>query len=174
MKPNELKQLIREIVKQEVSSEMNNQMIKLVAQILKETHNNTNETPRLEEGVSKKPNIKNRKITGNPILDSVLSETKPFSREEKSEFSQIINEGFDRIGGNETAITEPATKLDYLKQIVSRDTPQRSSIMDNPAPEVKKLFNKDFRAILNKSKNPSSGMFNPGSILSGEGEAPQS
>jgi hypothetical protein len=176
MKASDLKQIIREVVKQEVAAEVNKQMVKLVAQIISETLSSKAKTivEQVEPVQEETFNVSPLKLTGNSALDAALSTTKPFTREQRSEFAQLMTETFDKVGQGETATSEPKTKLDFLKQIVSDPVTQRPSVVDTVPKELKKLFNKDFRAILNKSKNPSGGIFNPSSVLSGDRQDPRS
>lgn len=181
MKSSELKQIIREVVKEEVAEAVNNQMVKLVAQLLKESRNtptNNSSKKSVVESITK-PNKTNRTIiTGNKELDDILSETTPFTKEQRGEFSQLMQESFHKVGTSEEifeSVSEPKSKMDYLKQIVS-PTIQKQSVVDSAPPDIKKkLFNKDFSAILKRSKLGSGGgMFNPANVLSGDGERPTS
>jgi hypothetical protein len=177
MKTSELKEIIRDVVKQEVITEVNKQMVKLVAQILKETRSSKpTHTQKIVESTLEtvKPPVPVRKLTGNPMLDSILSDTIPFTKEQKGEYAKIMTETFSKIGGDQEALSEPKTKMDFLKSIVSDPVSQRTSVVDTAPPAIKKLFDKDFGAILKKSKAGSSGMFNPSMILSGERDLPSS
>jgi hypothetical protein len=83
--------------------------------------------------------------------------------------------GFDKIGQGETAgIKQPATNLDFLKQMVSQ-SPQATnqpSALDggSEVPDVlKKVFKKDFRAVMKKideqKKNGGGGYIDPSRLM---------
>lgn len=181
-----LKSMIRAEVKKAVAEEVSKAMGKVLVEMVKEIKTN-NPTPRLvqesveveeEEGLTPDaPVLK----TNNPKLNSVLAETarrfKPLPRtaEMSAGFAELMDGGFDKIGqGEDIGIKQPATNLDFLKQMVSQ-SPQvvsQPSALDggSEVPDaLKKVFKKDFRAIMKKmdeqKKSGGGGYIDPSRLM---------
>lgn len=156
MKINELKQLIRQLVKEEVSSEVNKVMGKVLVEMVREIKIPTinKQTSTEEESVStfQPPILK----TNNPKLNGVLAETarnfKP-SQESPggSSLAELVGGEFNKIGGDENIITSnPLSKIDYLKTVITENTLTPSALDGGEAvPDMlKKIFKKDFRPVM--------------------------
>jgi hypothetical protein len=180
MKTNELVKLIRQLVKEEVSAEVSKAMGKVLVEMVREIKSPTLNQQQIVE--NKKPTLSPIK-TNNPKLNSVLAETAqnytPLKKTSDSAVSMasLLEEGFDKIGQNESAGVSPAddgTKIGFLKSIIT-ETAHAPSVLDNggeAVPDILKgVFKKDFRAVMKaideKKKNGSSGMINMNNIISG-------
>lgn len=199
MKIDELKKAIRGLVREEVraalseevrravSEEVSKAMGKVLVEMVKEIKSNNSlslpntDTRRdyiAEETDPITPNAPVLK-TNNPRLNNVLAETarrfKPLPRtaEMSSGLADLMG-GFDKVGANENfGVEEPATKMDFLKQMVGQ-TPvsTQPSVLDGgvEVPDIlKKVFKKDFRAVMKKideqKKNGVGGYINPSSLM---------
>jgi len=188
MKANQaeqLRQIIRKMVKEEVSSEINKAMGKILVEMVKEVKR-TPTPPATEEMEEEEEETTNMPVlqTNNPRLNGVLAETarhyRPLPKVESGEsLVSLMEGGFEKIGKHEVVEAgTPATKMDFLKQMVNESVREVPSALDANAPvpdALKKIFKRDFRAILKKSKEGAGGgFFNPSAVLSGDGEAPSS
>ena len=186
MKANQaeqLRQIIRKIVREEVSSEVNRAMGKILVEMVKEVKR-TPSAPAQE--VLEEEEETNMPVlqTNNPRLNGVLAETarhyKPLPKAESGEsLISLMEGGFEKIGKHEVVTAgTPATKMDFLKQMVNESVRETPSALEANAPvpdALKKIFKKDFRAVIKKSKEGTGGgFFNPSAVLSGDGEAPSS
>jgi hypothetical protein len=182
MKIDELKKairgLIREEVKKIVAEEVNKAMGKILVEVLKEVKSSNSSPDIVEEELTPTPIH-----TNNPKLNSVLAETArnfkplPKTADMSTGFAAMMEGDFEKIGKGETThIGEPATKMDFLKQMVSQ-TPTVSnqpSALDggSEVPDIlKKVFKKDFRAVMKKideqKKNGGGGYIDPSKVLAG-------
>jgi hypothetical protein len=193
MKANELKQLIKEVardvIKEEVAKEVNSAMIKLVAQLLKE-HKSSKSTQAKrvvrEEVVQEEPEAKRPVVnisTGNSKLDAVLAETAknstPLKKVSNGESLVELLGRFDKIGQSESpVITEqkqPENRMEYLKQIVGDATIENIPSALDEGVEVpdslKKVFKTDFRALMRamdkQKKSGGPGMIDTSRVLGG-------
>lgn len=170
-KSDKLKQVLRQMIREEVVEQVNKAMGKILVEVLKETRNsNTSQPTIVEEETTTRP----LPLTKNAALNAVLAETAKThthlpSGDEGVSLASLMGEGFDKIGHGEKAVTsdKPATKIDFLKQIVSEGAKPvtQGSVTDSPeVPDMlKKVFKKDFRAIMKKMdeqrKEGNSGLF---------------
>ena len=170
MKIEELKKAIRNLVRQEVkkvvAEEVSKAMGKVLVEMVKEIKSN-NPSPIVEE-VEELPPRTAILHTNNPKLNSVLAETarhfKPLKNTSDVGLAELMDGGFDKIGQGETAgVGAPATKIDFLKQMVGSSPLMEStqpSALDGGAevPDaLKKVFKKDFRAIMKKMDEQKKG-----------------
>jgi len=171
---------IRQLIKEEVASQVNTTMGKMLVEVLKDKR-----TPAKEEAPTESPIH-----TNNPRLNSVLAETarsfRPAQREGRGSLAELLDGGFDKIGGEVEPAYEDAipqkqeisdgSNMGFLKQIVSEGVStgqvQQSVLGTNAVPDVlKNVFKKDFRSVIRKmdeqKKNGSPGLINPMNLLSG-------
>jgi hypothetical protein len=185
MKIEELKKAIRHLVRQEVkkivAEEVSKAMGKVLVEMVKEIKSN-NPSPIVEE-VEEIPSRAAVLQTKNPKLNAVLAETarhfKPLQNTPDMSvgLTDLMEGGFDKIGRGESAGVEaPATKIDFLKQMVGSPLMESSqpSALDGGAevPDaLKKVFKKDFRAIMKRideqKKNGSGGYIDATRLLTG-------
>jgi hypothetical protein len=184
MKIDELKKVIRQLVKEEVNKAMGKVLVELIKEVksptsnmLPHTHEDTVDSI-MNEPAEERPAAAIIK-TSNPKLASVLAETarnfkpNPKSLEGGSSLVSLMG-GFDKIGRNESVgVSAPQSRLDYLKGIVTA-TPDVPSALDAGVEipdSLKNVFKKDFRAIMRKidetKKTGGSGLINASQVLSG-------
>jgi len=173
-----LKHLIREEVKKVVADEVNKAMGKVLVEMVKEIKANNN-SPTIVEEVEHSTIIN----TKNPKLNSVLAETTrhfkplPKTADMVTGLAELMDGGFDKVGqGEDIGIKEkPSSNMEFLKQMVAQ-SPQpmnQPSVLDGGSgiPDaLKKVFKKDFRAIMKKideQKNGGGGYIDPSKVLSG-------
>jgi hypothetical protein len=185
MKIDELRKAIRGLIKEEVkkavAEEVSKAMGKILVEVLKEVKSN-NSSPNFIED-SEEELTPTPIHTNNPKLNSVLAETArhfkplPKTADMSTGFAAMMEGDFEKIGkGENTSVGEPATKMDFLKQMVS----QTPSVVNQPSaldggsevPDIlKKVFKKDFRAVMKKideqKKNGGGGYIDPSRVLTG-------
>jgi len=175
MKANELQQLqqvIKRMIKEEVASEVSKAMGKVLVEMVKEIKRPV--APVLSEEVEEVP-VPVLK-TKNPKLNAVLAETARTNGltprpENKTSFVQLMDGGFEKIGKHENLdIGQPTTKMEFLKQMVNESVaPPVQSVLDSPEelpPGLQNLFKKDFRSILALSKTKN-GSYSPNVSMNG-------
>lgn len=167
MKSNELIQLIHRLVKEEVANEVSKAMGKVLVEMVKEIKKPASNQVLQERVEAPAPmSAMAAPKTNNPRLNSALEDSakryKPAPRQGGS-LVQLMDGGFDKIGKHEVvAEGTPATKIDFLKQIVNESvSPEIESVLDaDPSelpPAAQNLFNRDFRSILALSKQKQGG-----------------
>jgi len=167
MKAERLKQVLRQMIREEVTEQVNKALGKILVEVMRE-----NRKPVITEEVAPESKRPVRTLsTGNTTLDSVLAETAKThthlpSGDEGVSLASLMNEGFEKIGRNEKAITTPTTKIEFLKQMVAESAPppQRSVTEGAEVPDMlKKVFKKDFREVMKamdrQKKEGNSGLF---------------
>ena len=175
MKIEELKKAIRNLIRQEVkkivAEEVSKAMGKVLVEMVKEIKSNNPSTivEEVEEEVEPAAVLQ----TSNPKLNSVLAETarnfKPLQRTPDSSLVELIGGGFAKIGKDtDTNIGTPATKIDFLKQMVGQSSEvNQPSALDGGAEvpaALKKVFKKDFRAVMKKMDEQKKGLSSGGYI----------
>lgn len=165
MKIDELKQLIRQLIKEEVASEVASEVSKAMGKVLVEMVKEIKKPSKQELVESYEEPIPQSILkTNNPKLSSALAETaqnyRPLPRQEtRGSMVELMEGGFEKIGKHEVVTDgQPTSKLDFLKQMVNESVQPVASVLDEAQPPVlQKLFKKDFRAILAKSREKNGG-----------------
>src|SRR5579862_579813 len=175
MKVDDLKKvirlLVREEVKKAVSEEVNAAMSRILVEMVKEIKS---DRPRqtIAEEVEEEETLPEVIHTKNPRLNSVLAETarhsKPLARTDNlANLAEIMGGDFEKIGGSNESyestdeqpqnvpVFDKSTKnMDFLKQVVGDApmVPQTRSVLDSTAvPDVLKgVFKRDFRKTMKK------------------------
>jgi hypothetical protein len=160
----EIKSVVPQLIQEEVSKAMGKVLVEMVKEIkspsptaiIKESVE-VEEEETVEEPEAEVPVFK----TNNPKLTSALAETakkfRGMPRDSSVAMADIMGT-FEKVGGDEEVITEvatPTTNLGFMKQMIGESvTPATPSVLDSPEvpPHLKKLFKKDYRAILALSK----------------------
>lgn len=165
-----IRNLIREEVKKVVAEEVSKAMGKVLVEMVKEIKSvPTRNTPQQLEESIKEPTIFKTPIlkTNNPKLNNVLAETarhfKPLKKTVENSMAELMDGGFDKIGQTEDIqINEPTTNMDFLKQMVAQSAPiSQPSALDSGVEipdSLKKVFKKDFRAVMKKIDEQKKGM----------------
>lgn len=195
-KVDDLKRVIRLLVKEEVkkavAEEVQKAMGKILVEIIKEVK--SGEASRVVEQVQEEPTPEVIH-TRNPRLNSVLAETARHSRPlpRTDSLAEIMGGDFEKIGQSQEMTYEepyqpknvpmfdknsPSKNMDFLKQMVGDAplVPQQKSVLDSAAvPDVLKgVFKKDFRKVMKKidesAKGGGSGLINAGQLFSGESD----
>ena len=161
-KVQQLKEVIRAIIRQEAKSiiqeEVSKAMGKVLVEMVKEIKkpiiqspsktivNESVETNDNEEQAA--PLVANIK-TNNPLLSSALAETaRKFRGMPRSNTGPAVEltEGFDQVGDGDLGVVEPMTNMDFMKQMITESTGTDStpqSVLDckNELPDhLAKLF----------------------------------
>lgn len=163
-----LKQMIREEVSRAVAEEVNKSMVKLLAEVIQ---NRPNELSPVGSGVSpiQTKNPKLNEALKNTARNMGTSEVRPASTRVS------LSEMFSKIDSNEEVFT-PATaapapvqingssNIGMLKSVVSPEPiGQQSSILTESNVVTDTLFKKDFRTLMRKidekKKSGSTGFF---------------
>jgi hypothetical protein len=185
MKTQELRQILRKLIKEEVAAEVSKAMGKVLVEMVKEIKSNDRPTivserkdyigTEIEEDITPTAPILH---TRNPKLNGVLAETaRNFRPNERTTdaaalgLAALMEGGFDKTGQSELVGAEsPPTKLDFLKQMVG---PSGPSVMNQPSaldggsevPDaLRKVFKKDFRAVMKRMDEQKNGTASGGYI----------
>jgi hypothetical protein len=184
MKIDDLKKVIRQLVREEVNKAMGKVLVELIKEVKSPTSSIIPHTQEdtvdsiMNEPAEERPLAAIIK-TSNPKLASVLAETarnfkpNPKSLEGGSSLVSLMGQ-FGKIGKSESlGISAPQSRLDYLKEVVTA-TPDMPSALDggSEVPDIlKKVFKTDFRKLMKKidetKKTGGSGLINPSQVLSG-------
>jgi hypothetical protein len=167
MKANELKELIRPLIAEEVQKQLPKLLFEMLGSqsktVVRESVTPskqevfpTNRKPPQQQyqqpAVQQKKPIK--KFVKDPILNQILNETTPGLPQTPygSSIVDLDSGGFEKIGGmSEEFRTEMRTLMG--EGINSEEIVNETQ----PLPNVQNLFNKDFKSILNKSKEKGGG-----------------
>lgn len=169
---------IRQIIKEEVSSEINKSMGRVLVEMVKEVK----KSPAI---IEEKPLVSPIQ-TNNPKLNSVLAETaKNFKPLQKTSgvgsLAELLDGGFDKIGEEDISYSEQqkskieqdGTNLGFLKSMISEGTTsgQNSVLGTDAVPDVlKNVFSKKAKDVFKKmeelKKNGTMGMIDSRNILS--------
>jgi len=158
----EINRSVKELIKEEITKAMGKIIAELIlskGDIITETATKMvpkQESPQLIAEAREIPSIK----TGNPKLDAILKETAAkhtgIPREEHVDYSELVGK-FDKVGVSEEIVSsqkkEPETNIDFLKQMVSPSVETTPSVTEIPGAvpdSLKKIFKKDFSAVLKK------------------------
>lgn len=156
-----IRNLIREEVKKIVAEEVSKAMGKVLVEMVKEIKT-TSKKPIIESQESEyvQEEIPETVFkTNNPKLNAVLTETArnftPTRKNIEGSMAELMDGGFDKVGqGEQLGISQPATNMDFIKQMVAQTPTQtQSSVLDsgvNIPKELKNVFKKDFRALMKK------------------------
>jgi hypothetical protein len=159
MKTNELRDILKVLVEEEVQKQLPKLLFEMLdlksKPILKEQtefqaakrseqlHNNVVVQPPVRTQVSQQPRVM-KKYTNNPMLNQILNETTPGLPQTQygSSLVELSDGGFGQVGGDDQSqmINENIQYSDYQ--------PQETA----PSPAPLNIFNRDFKAILEKSK----------------------
>jgi phosphomevalonate kinase len=156
MKVNELKSILRTLVSEEVKQEVSKQLPKLLFEMVGRTHQTVTD-PKLVEQVDNnltkprsnvtQPTRPIKQYTKNPILNAVLNETTPGLPSTPYENSGVPIPEFDKIGESNETIIESYKLLNERNEQTTQPLSE-----DKPTNDLSRLFNKNFKAILDKSR----------------------
>jgi len=178
---------IRQLIKEDISSQINATMGKMLIEMVQKSGNSGGGRKDYVGQEVPDPSPIN---TNNPRLNAVLAETARHSRqlprEARGSLAELLDGGFDKIGGDVEPAYEQTTQprqvvsdgsnMGFLKQIVSEGVStgqvQQSVLGTDAVPDaLKSVFKKDFRSVIRKmdeqKKNGSPGLINPMNLLSG-------
>lgn len=180
MKANEFKSIIKRLIKEEIEQEVERQVSKQLPKLLfemldanskqktivKENNQYNSDSSTIPRKTQLRPVVESKsppktvkKYVKDPILNAILNETTPdFPQSEMNTGVPLPN--FEKIGVSQEFVGE-------IKEILNESTdsmlpPTGELIQENTpttGPDLTKLFNKDFKAILNKSKKGHGGNF---------------
>jgi hypothetical protein len=184
MKANEFKAVIRRLVIEEVEQEVQRQVAKQLPKMLFEmlgqkpqVQSKTLQQTVVREDISSDPDAapKPRTVTDpthlqkkvvkryakNPMLNAILNETTPGLPQTQYVETGVPLPNFDKIGG-----VSEEFKAEMREILNEGREPQTvvEEVFEEPTtplvgPDLSKLFNKNFKAILDKSKKGHGGNF---------------
>lgn len=171
---NDLKQIIREIVENEVPKYVNKAVISILyeavknqkcdrkANIQKPSSNSNPSNNNINRHSIKK------KYTNNEVLNDILNET--VSDLPKTEPLVSIDESISHKKENQPNSMPVNNRLDFLKSIITESSvPEQTSVMDNInsiPPDLKKVFNRDFRSVMKAIDEKKKTGINPTRLIS--------
>jgi hypothetical protein len=188
MKANEFKEVIRQLVIEEVKKEVSKQLPKLLFEMLgqqakpviRESSPISQTIPQQKRPIDEEIAPKFQKLPGtipaaprpmkkyssNPVLNQILNETTPGlpSMSEGIPLPGLENGGFEKIGGG-VSDEFKAEMRQLMSEGVEMPEPIQEQVEESSGPDLSKLFNKDFKAILNKSKERGVGGGNFSNII---------
>jgi hypothetical protein len=171
MKSDDFKNIIRKIVVEEVKKEVQNQLPKLLFEMLGSkaqtiTASTVSTTPKPKVALVKEHQTKTnqppqqkplKQYVKNPILNQILNETSPGLPQ--SSYGTSVLAGLDGEFDKTTVSDEFVGELNNIltEQHNPTHTPEPTNNSPTPGLNLSKLFNKPFKAILDKSKEKSGG-----------------
>ena len=181
MKANEFKEVIRRLVIEEVQREVTRQLPKLLFEMLgqqpktvvREASTVQSPQPRRVQTESiQQPQMVNnspkpiKRYAKDPMLNAILNETTPGLPQTPYGQTGVPLPDFQQIGVSEEFMGEMKELMNENVSPVSVPIQQmETESVEEPSQDLSRLFNKNFKAILNKSKErgANSGNF-PGLI----------
>ncbi len=183
---NALRNMIREEVRKSVADEVQKSMGKILVEMVREIK--ASDKQKLiessnEESPTEIIHTKNLKL--NDVLLETARRSKNFPKPDVSCLAELMGGSFEKIGAKEdVGIVQPqqhSTNMDFLKQMVGNSgttnvpiAPSTPSVLDyqDEIPEaLQGIFKKDFRNTIKKldeiKKNGGSGLIMPSQILTG-------
>ncbi len=182
MNAKQFRQIIQTIIKEEVQKEVSKQLPKLLFEMLgqqSKTVVRESTIPQKPMVVTRQPILRNqaddpeeglltpqqpkkviKRYAKDPKLNAVLNETTPGLPQTPYYDGGVPLPNFEKIGGvSEEFIGE-------MKEIINESVTPQSPITEevveevpSNGPDLSKLFNKNFKAILDKSKQKTGGNF---------------
>lgn len=172
MKPSELREFIRPLISEEVSKQLPKLLFEMLGSQPKNVIKESEVSKKVMPPTGKKPisnslNVVNppaqrkplKKFASNPILNEILNETVPGLPDTlygNQPSVDLEGAGFSTIGDVRHMLDESI--------ISSSEEPISEPIHNDPNP-LSNLFNKNFKAILEKSKEKGLGGRNPSSVI---------
>ncbi len=176
MKANELREFIRPMVVEEVQKLLPKLLFEMLSNqskpVIRESVSNVKTTAPVNRNVETRPQQVSpqkkpmKKFTSNPILNQILNETTPglpSTQYGAGPSVDLEGAGFSSVG---SGISDGFNE--EIRQIMNESVTQEiqaepvESSVPNP---LANLFNKDFGAILRKSKEKGLGSANASSII---------
>ena len=162
MKSDKLKLILEKIIAEEVSKQLPKAVASVMERLL--TENKSTSKVKTEEIITEdeilEEPVKKKIFTGNKKLDEILSNTKPFQRDERDSSRRVmLDSGFEKLTSTDEIITSTQTddsNLGFIKSMVGESfaadkNPIVESIQDHPdLPEaVEKAITRDYSALMN-------------------------
>lgn len=183
MKTSELKEFIRPIIMEEVKKEVQKQLPKLLFEMLAHKNNkqivkevNNGDDPVEETIVERRPTpaLKTnpqptqkkviKKYVKDPLLNQILNETTPGLPQTPygTSLVDLSGGGFDKVGVSDEFKND-------MRQLMSESVDETGEISQEPPQPspIPNLFNKNFKAILDKSKQKGIGGGGFSNVLQG-------
>jgi hypothetical protein len=168
MKTNELKQILRKLISEEVKKEVQAQLPKLLFEMIGKqptaVKTNSNPSSPVISESRGKPIVKSapqpivekplKKYAKDPLLNQILNETTPGLPQSPYGTSVLaaLDDDFDKLGISDEFAGE-------LREVLNENTtqPSQPTSPESTGTDLNKLFNKPFKQILERSKQKSGG-----------------
>lgn len=167
MKANELKSLIRQLVKEEVQSQLPKLLFEMLGSqtnksVVTETSSVTNRPITNKVLGTTPPAVKKpiKTYAKDPILNQILNETTPGLPQSPYGVPPVdLGQSFDKIGVSDEFMGEMNNILNENVTHFQQQPAPTPEVSSADPTDLSRLFNKNFKAILNKSKEKSGGNF---------------
>ena len=165
MKSDILVSLIKEVVKNEVKTQVKEELIKLIKSGAVTLNTQKKSTPSLAEltesnvpirkqtiaPTQQRPQIKNE-FTKDPMINEILNMTQPFTSEQRKEGAQSVGSVLDMIKPELRVDADEWETLDYRDIEVPQNTPQFESTGDGLQDATIKALTRDYSELVKRFK----------------------
>jgi hypothetical protein len=164
MKANELKEILRKLITEEVKNEVQRQLPKLLFEMVGAQNKTVIQENVMPNSVPTKVDKSSylstpqpipqkrpmKRYVKDPVLNQILNETTPgLPQTTYGSGIDLEGQGFAKIGVSDQFMGE-------MKEIcngnVESSQPDEQIVEESSGPDLSKLFSKNFKAILDKSK----------------------
>jgi hypothetical protein len=164
MKSDILVSLIKEVVKNEVKTQVKEELIKLIKSGAVTLNTQKKSTPSLAEltetniPIKKQPIVQQQRpqqtkeYTKNPMLNEVLNMTQPFTSEQRKEGAQSVSSVLDMIKPELRVDADEWETLDYREVNVPAGTPNFESTGDGLQDATIKALTRDYSELVKRFK----------------------
>jgi hypothetical protein len=164
MKSDILVSLIKEVVKNEVKTQVKEELIKLIKSGAVTLNTQKKATPSLAEltetsiPIKKQPIVQQQRpqqtkeYTKNPMLNEVLNMTQPFTSEQRKEGAQAVGSVLDMIKPELRVDESEWETMDYRDINVPTGTPNFESTGDGLQDATIKALTRDYSELVKRFK----------------------
>ena len=165
MKSDILVSLIKEVVKNEVKTQVKEELIKLIKSGAVTLYTQKKATPSLAElteanipirkqviaPTQQRPQIK-KEFTKDPMINEILNMTQPFTSEQRKEGAQSVSSVLDMINPELRVDADEWETLDYRDVNVQAGTPNFESTGDGLQDATIKALTRDYSELVKRFK----------------------
>jgi hypothetical protein len=164
MKSDILVSLIKEVVKNEVKTQVKEELIKLIKSGAVTLNTQKKSTPSLAEltetsiPIKKQPIVQQQRpqikkeFTKDPMINEILNMTQPFTSEQRKEGAQSVSSVLDMIKPELRVDADEWETLDYRDVNVPAGTPNFESTGDGLQDATIKALTRDYSELVKRFK----------------------
>ena len=164
MKSDILVSLIKEVVKNEVKTQVKEELIKLIKSGAVTLNTQKKSTPSLAEltetsiPIKKQPIVQQQRpqikkeFTKDPMINEILNMTQPFTSEQRKEGAQSVGSVLDMIKPELRVDESEWETLDYRDMDIPSNTPNFESTGDGLQDATIKALTRDYSELVKRFK----------------------